>query len=439
MNTIWKPTPNPQSKQRRSRRFLLLAVVLVVMILGGYFLTDFSQPPELIVTEQPPFKEEPVHIIDTNTPLKDNPQNLIPDHISKRTITSGDNLSAIFDSVEISQSIMVQILAADESLLALDILRPGNTLTFTLDEETRQLVEMELFIHPAHQVVYHRVDENSFDYEEIILPGEWEQQLIYGEIDGSFYLSAIKAGLSEQEAGNIAYLFKSKLNFSRDIRAGDHFQVIRSLQLIDRKLTGQSQIEGVRIFSRNRYYSAFLFEDGNFYDDQGESLARAFQRYPYKGRYRVSSAFNPTRLHPITGRIAPHKGVDFAMPVGTPIYATGDGEITRVKNHPFAGKYIEIQHDGRYLTRYLHLNKITVKRGQKIKRGERIASSGNTGRSTGPHLHYELHIKGRAVNPVTANIPMATSIAKNKFKTFQQRISELIVLMEQSQEDLVGT
>ncbi|MDX2481853.1 MAG: peptidoglycan DD-metalloendopeptidase family protein [Desulfuromusa sp.] len=439
MNATWKPTLNQQRKRRRNRRCLLFAFVLIIAGLGGYYLTDSSPPPEVVGTAQPSFKEEPAQIIDKTTLIKDLQQNFIPDHISKRTITSGDNLSAIFDSVDISQSIMVQILAADESLLALDILRPGNTLTFTRDEDTHQLVKMELFIHPAHQVVYHRVDENSFDYEEIILPGEWEQQLINGEIDGSFCLSAIRAGLSEQEAGNIAYLFKNKLNFTRDIRAGDHFQVIRSLQLIDRKLTGQSQIEGVRIFSRNRYYSAFLFEDGNFYDDQGESLARAFQRYPYKGRFRVSSAFNPTRRHPITKRISPHKGVDFAMPVGTPIYATGDGEITRVKNHPFAGKYIEIKHDGRYLTRYLHLNKISVKRGQKIKRGERIASSGNTGRSTGPHLHYELHIKGRAVNPITAKIPMATSIARNKFKTFQQRISELIVLMGRSQEDLVGT
>lgn len=127
------------------------------------------------------------------------------------------------------------------------------------------------------------------------------------------------------------------------------------------------------------------------------------------------------------------------MPPGTPIYATGDGEVTRVKNHPYAGKYIEIQHDGQYLTRYLHLNKIGVRRGQKVKRGEQIALSGNTGRSTGPHLHYELHIKNHAVNPITAKIPMATSIAKNKFKAFQDRISAIIALMEQSQKDLVGT
>ena len=127
------------------------------------------------------------------------------------------------------------------------------------------------------------------------------------------------------------------------------------------------------------------------------------------------------------------------MSVGTPVYATGDGIVTRVKNHRFAGKYIEIQHEGRYLTRYLHLSRITVKRGQKVQRGERIALSGNTGRSTGPHLHYELHVKGRAVNPLKAKIPMAASIPKEKFEAFQQKTAELTSFMENNDFDLIGS
>jgi murein DD-endopeptidase len=360
-------------------------------------------------------------------------------HILKRTIQSGDNLSSIFAQVKISQTVMLQIVAADESLLALDILRPGNILTFTLDKKTQKLQKMELFIHPAHQVIYQRVDDSSFEYKEIILAGTWKYQLLDSDIEGSFYQSAISAGLSEREVGNITYLFKNKVNFSRDIRAGDRFQVVRNLQLLDGKLTGQSHIEAIRIFSRKHHYSAFLFEDGNYYDEKGKSLARAFRRYPFKGHHRITSPFNLARRHPITKRISPHKGVDFGMPVGTPVYSTGDGVVTRVKNHPYAGKYIEIRHEGRYLTRYMHLSRFTVKRGDKVKRGERIALSGNTGRSTGPHLHYEIHIKGRAVNPLTAKIPLAVSVPKGKLKAFKKRIAELNVLLEQSQYDLIGS
>ncbi len=439
MNATWQPTLIQQRKQRRNRRLLLSAVVLIVVGLGCLYFTGDSSLPETSKTTHQPVTVGAPETLGGAAPVNDARQDPDTENIIRRTINPGDNLSSIFNSVKINQSVMFQILEADESLLALDILRPGNTLTFTLEEETGQLLKMELFFHPAHQVVYHRVAENSFEYEEIVITGTWEDQLIDGEIEGSFYLSALTAGLSEQETGNITYLFKNKLNFTRDIRAGDRFQVVRSLQLVDGRLTGQSHIEGVRIYSRNHCYSAFLFEDGNFYDDQGESLARAFQRYPYKGRFRVSSAFNPARRHPVTGRIAPHKGVDFSMPVGTPVYATGDGEITRVKNHPFAGKYIEIQHDGRYLTRYLHLSSINVRRGEKVKRGEQIARSGNTGRSTGPHLHYELHIKGYAVNPVTASIPMAASIPKSRFRSFQIRVSDLIALMETPRRDLVGS
>ncbi|OQY19535.1 MAG: hypothetical protein B6I36_03780 [Desulfobacteraceae bacterium 4572_35.1] len=289
---------------------------------------------------------------------------------------------------------------------------------------------MELFINPAHQVIYKRVDKNTFSYKEIILPGEWKSKSINSEISGSFYMSALNSGLTDQETVNITNLFQSKLNFSRDIRVGDHFQVVRSQQFVDGTPTGQSRIEAIRIFARKHCYTGFLFEDGNYYDVHAESLARAFRRYPFNGRHRISSPFNLRRKHPITGRISPHKGTDFAMPIGTPIYATADGVVKRVKNHPFAGKYIEIKHDGRYATRYLHLSRITVRRGQKVQRGERIAMSGNTGRSTGPHLHYELHIKGRAVNPLTAKIPMAASVPKNKITAFNKRVANLIAMME---------
>ncbi len=444
MNAIWKPTLSQQKKYRRNRRLLLLVVIFAVVGFVGYYYFPTSPPPELAKTgaqvqDKQTYPEKPTEPLNQDTASMDNLQHPVPEHILKRTIQPGDNLSTIFDSVKINQTTMFQIVAADESLLALDILRPGNILTFTLDKKNRQLMKMELFIHPAHQIVYQRVDENSFEYKDIILSGTWEPQLLDGEIEGSFYQSALAVGLSEQETGNITYLFKNKLKFSRDLRAGDHFQVVRSLQLLDGKLTGQSHIEAVRFFTRKHHYTAFLFEDGNYYDERGESLARAFQRYPFKGHFRISSPFNLARLHPITKRIAPHKGVDFGMPVGTPVYATGDGIVTRVKNHRYAGKYIEIKHEGRYMTRYMHLSRITVKRGQKIKRGERIALSGNTGRSTGPHLHYEIHIKGRTVNPITAKIPMAVSIPKSKFKLFQQRVSELVSLMEQPVFDLIGT
>ena len=439
MNATWKPTSEQRKKKRRNRFLLVVAIAFLIAGLGLFFFSNTPSPPEIVKKKTSP------QVLDEGAaePAANAPENIqiqVPasDFIVKRTIHQGDNLSAIFDSLKINQTTLFQILAADESLLALDILRSGNTLTFIFDEKTRNLAKMELFIHAAHQVVYQRVSEDSFEYREIILPGTWKSQVLDGDIVGSFYLSALDLGLSEQETGNITYLFKNKLNFSRDIREGDRFQVVRQIQFLDGKMTGQKHIEAVRIFSNRHEYSAFLFEDGNYYDENGESLGRAFQRYPFKGRHRISSPFNLARRHPITKRISPHKGVDFSMPEGTPVYATGDGVVTRVKNHRYAGKYIEIKHEGRYLTRYMHLSRIIVRRGQTVQRGQRIALSGNTGRSTGPHLHYELHIKGRAVNPMKAKIPMAASIPRNKLKSFKHHVAELTSLMDKPHYDLVG-
>ncbi|MBN2515477.1 MAG: peptidoglycan DD-metalloendopeptidase family protein [Deltaproteobacteria bacterium] len=419
MNSIWSSDRAKGLNKRRKHLMLLLCVFMITVLLGLTWKTFHPSVFAVVNTDLSEGGSDEEHAI---------PE---PDHIFTWAISAGDTLTAIFENYEISQNVMYQILSADESLLALDVLSPGNLLTFTLDQKTHKLVSMELFIHPGKRVIYNRVDDTSFNYDEIIISGEWKQELLNGEIIKSFYLSARSASLTDHETGNITDLFRDHIQFARDIRAGDRFQVIRSRQFVDGEFTGQSRIEGVRIFSGKRIYSAFLFDDGNYYDHKGKSLARALRRYPMAGHYRIISHFNPARRHPITHRITQHNGVDFTMPTGTPILSTGDGVVTRVHNHPFAGKYIEIQHGSQYATRYMHLSQILVKRGQTVQRGARIALSGNTGRSTGPHLHFELHVRGRPVNPLTAKIPMASAVPDGKLAEFNQRVGDLVSMMEQ--------
>ncbi|MPW29238.1 peptidoglycan DD-metalloendopeptidase family protein [Agarivorans sp. B2Z047] len=341
------------------------------------------------------------------------------------TIEKGDTLGKIFTRFNIDQTTMYQVLEADISVLALDTLSPGHDLTFTIDHDQQQLMALQLAFNPAQKIIFKRVDASSFEYETINIEGQWQKQAIAGTIEGSFYVSARKAGLSPSEVEQVAQMFKDKLRFSRDFRAGDVFQVVRNRQYIDDELTGQSEISAVRIFNRGNEYSAYLFSNGNYYDKDGESLARAFMRVPLKGAHRVTSGFNPRRKHPITRRISPHNGADFGVAIGTPVLAAGDGVVTRVENHPYAGKYIVIQHGGKYRSRYLHLNKFKVRKGQRVTRGQVIADSGNTGRSTGPHLHYEFHINGRAVNPMTAKIPLASAIDKQERAEFDQLVSNM--------------
>ncbi|MEF1218053.1 peptidoglycan DD-metalloendopeptidase family protein, partial [Photobacterium damselae] len=232
------------------------------------------------------------------------------------------------------------------------------------------------------------------------------------------------------EVLEITNLLKDKLNFARDLRAGDTFEVVHERQFIDGKPTGQHEVRAIRIHNKGKIISAYLHTDGNYYDEDGNSLQRAFLRYPSAKQWRISSNFNPNRKHPVTGRRQPHNGVDFAAPRGTPVLATGDGVVVLTTNHPYAGRYIVIQHGTNYKTRYLHNTKILVKKGQRVHRGQEIALSGSTGRVTGPHIHYEFLIRNKPVNPMTANIPMASSVPGKEKKVFDQMVAQYNQMMK---------
>ncbi len=345
-------------------------------------------------------------------------------------IARGDSLSKIFARYNLGYQTVQQVMAADESLLALDVLKPGNRLTLQLDD-AGELLSMELYIHAGKKVLYERVTSDEFSYQELLDEGTWHSDILVGDVYGSFYASAQRAGLNDADIYNINQLFKERINFARDIQAGAQFQVLRSENKVGDESTGQSRIDAVRILNRRQTLTAFMHDDGQYYDANGDSLERAFSRYPLAKQQRISSHFNPRRLHPITQRVSPHNGTDFPLPVGSPVLAPADGVVTRIENHPFAGKYIEIQHFGNYKTRYLHLSRFLVQRGQRVTRGQRIALSGNTGRSTGPHLHYELHINNRPVNPMTAHIPLARPVPAESRTAFTRRVKALTAQMEQ--------
>ncbi|WP_369624190.1 peptidoglycan DD-metalloendopeptidase family protein [Marinobacterium sp. BA1] len=353
-------------------------------------------------------------------------------------IQPGDTLSDIFMEQGFGNTALNAVLAADEELLALDVLRPGTLLRFERATNSGDLLVLSIVSHPGHTIHYRRTINDHFEFEEEIKPSNWHEEVLGAPIHGSFYASASEAGLSDGDIFRAQRILEEKVNFRRDVRAGDHFEIVLGREMVDAGATGQTRIEAIRLRLGNRTLNAFLHEDGNYYDDHGESLSRAFLRYPMQGRYRVSSHFNLRRLHPVTGRIAPHHGVDFAMPTGTPILSIGDGIVSRVGNHPFAGKYIVIEHPSHFKTRYLHLSRIDVKQGQRLNRGDRIALSGNTGRSTGPHLHFELHVNNRPVDPLKADIPTASQVPAEEMAVFTQRVERLVAAMQANQTQLAS-
>ena len=348
-------------------------------------------------------------------------------------VAKGDTLSKIFERLRVPQSTMYKVLEADVNVLALDTIMPGHELTFEFDDQQ----QLQLFTFKSgltYSVDFKRTDKGDFEFKEHINEGETRSEVFAGTVHGNLPTSMQRVGISLNEAYNVTNVLKKRMNFRKDLRAGDRFELVMSRQYVDGQYTGNSKLEGFRYLGKRRDVSVFSF-DGTFFDEKGRSLEKAFQRIPLLKRYRISSNFNPRRRHPITKAIRPHNGTDFATPTGTPVVSAGDGVVSRVIRHRYAGLYIEIKHGSKYRTRYLHLHKAYVKKGQKVSRGQKIALSGNSGRSTGPHLHYEFHINKRPVNPMKAKIPVVKSIASKHRSKFKQKVKSLIVRMEEHSAD----
>lgn len=348
------------------------------------------------------------------------------DHLIK----SGDTLEGIFQRYGFPIGTLYNVLEADQEYLVLEPLQVGDRLRFETNEKD-ELVRISRKINPSKTIAYVKHDNGGFTYKEELKPISWSQFTKHGNVTGTFYVSAKRAGLSDANIMIISDLLNNRLDFRRDIRAGDPFDVVLKQGDVNGEKVGSEQVEAVRIKVRGQYYQAFLNNsDGRFYDEKGNSLTSALRRWPTAKKYRISSGFNPNRKHPVTGRSSPHNGTDLATPSGTKVLATGDGIVTRTANHRYAGRYIDIDNIGKYSTRFLHLSKILVRKGQRVKRGQVIALSGSTGRVTGPHLHYELHINGRPVNPMRAKIPTLQAIAKSERAEFDKSIASWTEMMD---------
>ncbi|WP_428243394.1 peptidoglycan DD-metalloendopeptidase family protein [Gynuella sp.] len=406
----------PVLQQSRFQLFSLIALLFTTF----YLIISWPEEPHL---ETLPLPSATITVPALPEASETKEQLIIPQELTSRyQIQSGDTLSDIFAHFGLGQSTLAAILEADGEKAALDTLQPGNTLVFTQSVPNSELQQLSLIVNPARTVQFTRTADETFQSEEIVKPTYWHRQLISGVIDNSFYNAAHQAGLSDRDTLNTLHILQEKINFRREIRPGDWFDIVLEQEMTGTETTGQTRIKAILFGLGKTTQSAFLYDDGRYYDQNGQSLTRSLRRYPVNGKVRVSSPFNLHRVHPVTGKRMPHYGVDFAMPIGTSVFSVGDGIVTRIANHPYAGRYIEIEHPGPFKTRYLHLSKILVKRGQRIKRGDKIALSGNTGRTTGPHLHFELQVNNRPVNPLTAKIPTSSHIPRAEMARFKEII-----------------
>ena len=271
-------------------------------------------------------------------------------------------------------------------------------------------------------------------------PYDVEIKTVSGEVDSSLFEDGRKAGVHPALLSQLADIFTWDIDLDKAVRKGDTFKILYE----QRSRTGQEAKSAMRILAAEltnagQKLTAIYFEkqkgQGNYYNLEGRSLARAFLRFPLEFT-SISSHFTESRLHPLLKTNLPHTGVDFAAQRGTPVRAVGDGVISEAGWNGGYGKAIDIKHDPTYLSRYAHLQAFApgIRPGVSVTKGQVIGYVGSTGRSTGPHLHFELYKDQQFIDPLSVDFPAEENIEPALQKIFEnQTRSYLVELSSYSQ------
>ena len=356
----------------------------------------------------------------------------------EQRVREGDNLSLIFARAGFTDRDVYEVSRTDGGQ-ALRKIFPGQTIAF-LTDNSRRLQTVRHVESPLRWTDFVRTDSG---YQSTVTERKTEtrEQSASLRIDSSLFLAGQTAGLSSRVIMDLAAIFGGVIDFALDPRQGDTIELIYEEQWLDGKKYADGNILAAAFTNRGQTYDAYRYRDRegdvSYYNGEGVSMRKAFLKAPLDFT-RVSSNFNPNRLHPIYKTRRPHRGTDYAAPRGTPVYAAGDGRVIEAGYTRPNGNFVFIQHGETYKTHYLHLHRIKVKQGQRVKQGETIGTVGSTGSATGPHLHYEFLVNGVHRNPrrVHKVLPKARSLPESElphFKaTVQSPLQQLATLRQRS-------
>lgn len=375
-------------------------------------------------------------IVVTATRLPD-ARDLLPQW-HEETVGSGDNLSLIFARAGFSERDVYQVSSADGGR-ALRKIFPGETIAF-LKDESNELVKVK---HVQSRVKWTTFSRSGSQYsaQTVERSPETRERSATMRIASSLFTAGQQAGLSSRVIMDLAGVFGGVVDFALDPREGDTIELVYEEQYLDGEKFADGDIIAAAFTNKGETYEAYRYTDAagdtSYYDEQGVSMRKAFLKAPVDFT-RVSSNFNPNRLHPIYKTKRPHRGTDYAAPRGTPVYAAGDGRVVEAGYSRANGNYVFIQHGESYKTHYLHLDKRRVKKGERVQQGGVIGTVGSTGAATGPHLHYEFLVNGVHRNPRSVHkiLPKAKSLPNTEMARFSSAIKapvqELALLRQQT-------
>ncbi len=313
---------------------------------------------------------------------------------------------------------------------------PGQKIQFILKKSSSGK-DLEIFKinYPISKTTFVRIDKrkDGINITKNITQLFKRNVVVEGKISNNLYSSAMSSGMEPSIIIEFARIFGFEVDFQRDIRKGDKFQVMFERYFDDRnKQIKTGKILYAYLNVNNQKIKLYRFEtknDFDFYDEKGKSIRKALMKTPINGA-RLSSPFG-NRKHPILGFTKHHNGTDFAAPTGTPIMASGNGTVIKAGWCGNGGNCVRIRHNSAYTTGYGHMSKIATRTGRRVRQGQIIGYVGNTGMSTGPHLHYTVSYNGKFVNSQKLKLPSGKILSGDERKKFEiQRIKLDVTLGE---------
>jgi murein DD-endopeptidase MepM/ murein hydrolase activator NlpD len=365
------------------------------------------------------------------------------------TLRSGESLSELLARARFERDEASALLTVLSEFRDLRRLTPGLVLGYGRSLTDGRVRRMDVALDPDHVLAVRRGDD-GWAGEIVEVPVEYDTVVVAGEVRSSLYAAMLSAdgdAIPPREREVIVdaladQVFAWVIDFSRDLRRGDRFRVLYERAVRPDGSARTGAVLAVQFNVDGRNYEAYRFdadeETHGYFDEEGNSMRRAFLRAPLRYR-RISSVYTDSRMHPVLGVRRPHRGVDYAAPRGTPIFAAGDGVVTRATRSGGYGNVIDIRHTRGYATRYAHLDRFAgdVRPGVRVKQGDVIGYVGSTGLATGPHLHYEFHSRGRAVDPRTVRDLSGDPVPEEHRSAFNALIGQHVVALDQRTEPVL--
>ncbi len=359
------------------------------------------------------------------------------DGVKEVEVQKGDTLISILSDLGFTRDQANDAYAELRKVWDPRDLKAGQKLTLhaKIDSNTQEMIRFEALVIEPQVGVRHIIKQDKNQQFSIVSEKDeliTEVNNAKGAISGTLSHSMQNQGVPRKVISQFINIFSYSVDFRRDVRKGDQFEIIYENQITpDGKMVSSGNILYAALKLRNDKIALYRFEDDkgqvDYFTEKGQAMKKTLHRKPMSFQAaRISSPFGKRR-HPIYKDVRIHWGVDYAAPKGTLIYAAGDGVVQVAKYNGGYGNYIKIRHNSEYSTAYGHMNGYAkgIRPGVRVKQGQVIGYVGSTGRSTGPHLHYEVIKNGRRVNPTTIKAATGENLSGKKMAKFKKQVAEL--------------